>query len=112
MPEAIVIALLSLAGILLTVIGGVGGAIISARTQRRTGQIAASAAASASKATAEQLMIDQLQEELAGYRHATDERLDRLERENRAYRSFIFVQRDHMVDNGVKPPPWPADIPR
>lgn len=101
MSETTINALLILTGVVLTAIGGVVGALIAARS-----------AANTSKETAEQLMIDQLQEELAGYRRSTDERLDRLERENRAYRAFIFVQRDHMVDNGVKPPPWPDDIPR
>lgn len=95
------IALLVLAGVTLTAIGGVVGAIVTARSSTAN-----------AKETAEQLMIDQLQEELAGYRKATDERLDRLERENRAYRAFIFVQRDHMVDHGIKPPAWPEDLPR
>lgn len=112
MTDTIMIALLGLAGVVLTVAGGLVGAAISARSQRRTAQLAATATLNASKATAEQLMIDQLQEELAGYRSATDVRLDRLERENRAYRAFIFVQRDHMVDNGIKPPAWPEDLPR
>lgn len=101
MSEQLVIALLVLAGVTLTAIGGVVGSIVTARSSTAT-----------AKETAEQLMIDQLQEELAGYRKATDERLDRLERENRAYRAFIFVQRDHMVDNGIKPPAWPEDLPR
>ena len=101
MSENLTIAMLVLAGVALTAIGGVVGAIIAARSSAAT-----------AKETAEQLMIDQLQEELAGYRKATDERLDRLERENRAYRAFIFVQRDHMVDNGIKPPAWPEDLPR
>jgi hypothetical protein len=57
-------------------------------------------------------MIDQLQEELARYRKATDARLDRLEAENRGYRAFIGVQRDHMAQHGIPLPDWPEGLPR
>jgi parvulin-like peptidyl-prolyl isomerase len=104
--------LLVLAGVALSVLGGLIGSVIAARSQKSVGSIAASAAIHASKETAEQQMIDQLQEELERYRRATDQRLDRLEDENRAYREFIFVQRDHMTEAGIIPPPWPAQLPR
>lgn len=92
--------------------GAVIGYIISARTARATAtQQAATAIAVASK-TSEQTFIDQLQDELERYRKATDLRLDRLELENANYRAFIFVQRDHMKENGLTPPAWPANLPR
>lgn len=64
------------------------------------------------KTTAEQSLIDQLQEELARYRKATDARLDKLERENQQYRRYVFELIDHGRAHGVEPLPWPADLPR
>lgn len=112
MTEQIINGLLVLADVELTACGGVGGAVIASRSQRRAGDIAAKAATQAVKKSAEESLIDQLQEELARYREQTDSRLERLERENQSYRDFIFVQRDHMVEHGVKPPPWPNTLPR
>ena len=112
MTEQFAIGLLTLAGVALTVVGGIAGAVIASRGQRRVGDIAAKAATDAAKQSAEQSMIDQLQEELQRYRKQTDERLERLESENRAYRDFIFIQRDHMKNHGVIPPPWPDTLPR
>ena len=112
MNEQIYIGLIALAGAALALIGGIVGAVINARSQRRVGDIAARASADGAKASAEQNMIDQLQEELGRFRVATDLRLQALENENRAYRDFIFFQRDHMKTHGVTPPPWPDTIPR
>lgn len=112
MTEQIAIGLIALAGAALTVIGGIVGAIIASRGQRRVGDIAAKAATDAAKKSAEESLIDQLQEELARYRAQTDVRLEKLELENRAYRQFLFVQRDHMLEHGVTPPPWPDTLPR
>ena len=112
MNAEVVIASLALAGVALTALGAIIGSIIAARAQRRVAGIAATAASEAAKKTAEESLIDQLQEELTRYRKQTDSRLERLERENQAYRDFIFVQRDHMVEHGVKPPPWPDTLPR
>jgi hypothetical protein len=112
MTEQVINGLLVLAGVALTVVGGVVGTVIASRAQRRGGDIAAKAAAGAAKKSAEQQMIDQLQEELARFRAATDQRLEKLEVENRAYRQFLFVQRDHMLEHGVTPPPWPDTLPR
>jgi signal transduction histidine kinase len=112
MNEQFNIGLLTLAGTVILAIGTLLGVIINARSQRRVGDIAAKAATDAAKQSAEQLMIDQLQEELQRYREQTDQRLERLETENRAYRDFIFIQRDHMKNHGVTPPPWPDTLPR
>lgn len=112
MTEQLVIGLLTLSGVVLTVIGGIAGAVIASRGQKRVGNIAAKAATDAAKQSNEQRMIDQLQEELSRYRDQTDQRLERLESENRAYRDFIFIQRDHMKNHGVIPPPWPDTLPR
>jgi len=62
--------------------------------------------------SAENLLIDQLQEELTRYRVQTDERLANLERDNTAYRRYVFQLIDHANANGLKPLPWPDDIPR
>lgn len=112
MTDQVLIAAVSLAGIALTALGAIIGSAIAARAQRRVAGIAASAASQAAKKTAEESLIDQLQEELARYRERTDQRLERLERENQEYRKFIFVQRDHMLQQGVTPPPWPDTLPR
>jgi len=62
--------------------------------------------------SAENLLIDQLQEELAGYRKLTDARLSKLETENTAYRRYVFQLIDHSTTHGITPLPWPDDIPR
>lgn len=112
MTQETINGLLVLAGVVLTVVGGIIGAVIASRAQRRGGDIAAKAATDAAKKSAEESLIDQLQEELTRYRQQTDERLEKLELENRAYRQFLFVQRDHMLEHGVTPPPWPDTLPR
>lgn len=65
------------------------------------------------------MLIDQLQEELHRYRELNDARVANLEaqvqlleRENRGYRAFIGVQRDHMAAHGIPLPPWPEGLPR
>lgn len=90
-------AMLTAAGVILTALGAWIGHLISSRTVKQTG---------------EQALIDQLQEELARYRDKTDRRLDHLEAENRGYRAFIGVQRDHMAEHGIPLPPWPDGLPR
>lgn len=112
MTQETINGLLVLAAAALTVIGGIAGAVIASRAQRRGGDIAAKAAIEAAKKSSEESLIDQLQEELARYRAQTDQRLAKLELENRAYRQFLFVQRDHMLEHGVTPPPWPDTLPR
>ena len=112
MTEQAVTALIGLAGAALVVIGGIVGAIITARAQRRVGDIAARAATGAAKRSSEEVLIDQLQEELARFRDATDKRLEKLELENREYRRFLFIHRDLLADNGLPSPPWPDTIPR
>lgn len=101
MPDSITTAIIVLVGVIMTAIGTVIGAGLTARTAQR-----------AAAQQAENSLTDQLQEELARYRNLTDQRLDRLESENQEYRRFIHVQRDHMRDHGIEPPPWPDTIPR
>ncbi|KAA9110170.1 hypothetical protein [Microbacterium rhizomatis] len=108
MSEPVLIAVLTLSGVALTALGAVLGHLLSSRTQKR----AASIQAEANKSTADNALIDQLQEELGRYRDATDKRLDRLETENRGYRAFLGVQRDHMAAHGVPLPEWPDGLPR
>tara|TARA_R110002124_G_scaffold5003_8_gene31483 strand:+ start:4354 stop:4635 length:282 start_codon:yes stop_codon:yes gene_type:complete len=64
------------------------------------------------KRSAESTLIDQLQEELAGYRAATDKRLDKLEAENAAYRRYVFALLDHGDSHGIERLPWPNELPR
>lgn len=101
MPAEVIVALIGASAVLCTGGGAWLGHILASRT-----------AARAHKTTAEHQMIDQLQEELSRYRERTDKRLDALESENRAYRSFIGVQRDHMAEHGIPLPPWPEGLPR
>ena len=62
--------------------------------------------------SAENQLIDQLQEELTRFRVQTDARLKRLEQENTAYRRYVFQLIDHSNAHGITPLPWPEDIPR
>ena len=62
--------------------------------------------------SAENQLIDQLQEELTRFRTQTDLRLKRLESENTAYRRYVFQLIDHINVSGITPLPWPDDIPR
>lgn len=108
LPTEIFVALLALGGVALTTAGVVIGAVVSGRAQKR----AAKVQAAANQSTAENALIDQLQEELVAFRAETQRRLDRLEEENRGYRAFIGVQRDHMAAHGIPLPPWPEGLPR
>ena len=62
--------------------------------------------------SSENQLIDQLQEELTRFRVQTDARLEKLERENTAYRRYVFQLIDHANAHGISPLPWPDDIPR
>lgn len=62
--------------------------------------------------SAENQLIDQLQEELAEFRRQTNDRLQKLETENNAYRRYVFQLIDHINVSGITPLPWPDDIPR
>lgn len=62
--------------------------------------------------SAENQLIDQLQEELTRFRVQTDARLLKLETENTAYRRYVFQLIDHSNAHGLTPLPWPDDIPR
>lgn len=123
MPVEVMVALLGLGGVALTTGGVLIGVLVSARAQKR----AATVQAEATQATRENALIDQLQEELAGHRAATNERLveqerrmnaleDRnheLMRERDAYRDHAHELRSHIWDGKPPPPPdWPAGYPR
>ena len=137
MTPQIVIGLLTLGGVALTVAGGIGGSLITgsshrraalaaAEAQRETAEAAAAAAVKSSDDTAQDKLIDQLQEELKRYRDDSAERarivekrvehleqkVEGLEGTNAAYRTFIGVQRDHMAEHGIPLPPWPPNLPR
>lgn len=98
MTEGVIVAIVTTAGLLL---GGLVGHRFADRKSRRE-----------TASTAQNQLIDQLQEELKRYRERTDQRLDVLEAENRGYRAFIGIQRDVMAEHGVPLPPWPDHLPR
>lgn len=116
-------SVIALGGMILTVLGGVVGAIITARTKDRSTSVEARKA----EVDAANRMIDQLQEELVVYRAGqeqrmttTDERMTALELRNgmlvdRAdrYRDLLYKHRSHIWDGKPPPPPeWPEDLPR
>jgi hypothetical protein len=105
MPDlmlALIAAAIGAAGVL-------GGAFLSAR-----------ATSNAAKRAGENSLIDQLQEELTGYRLTADrrstiqdERMTRLDGLVDGYRSYVHVLRSHIFDGKTPPPPeWPEDLPR
>ncbi|WP_141898650.1 hypothetical protein [Paramicrobacterium agarici] len=114
---------LALIGVTLTAGGGVVGALIAAKVQGR----ATDAAKAQAEKSNEQQMIDQLQEELAGYRGRADDRMTAqdvrmtaLEADNKelraqrdTYRDYAHVLRSHIYDQlPPPPPPWPDGAPR
>ena len=101
MTTEVLIALVGVGGIAVGALGQFVTAMLSARTARKAGDD-----------TAQDRLIDQLQQELERYRERTDKRLDELEVQVRGYRAFIGVQRDHMAEHGVPLPPWPDHLPR
>lgn len=115
MPIEIATGLLALGGVALTA----GGAFAGAWLVRRSSSEATQAQVKATEDSAQDKLIDQLQEELTRYRDDNDKRVERLENEvrelhleNRGYRAFIGVQRDHMAEHGIPLPPWPDGLPR
>ena len=123
MPQWLVVALIGAGAPVLVFVGAIVGHVLSARAQKR----AADVQAEASKVTAEHKFIDQLQEELAGYRTMNDNRaleqdrrMNELEERNGLltersdrYRDLLHKHRTHIW-NGLPPPPpeWPDDLPR
>ncbi|QYM76927.1 hypothetical protein [Leucobacter luti] len=126
MSPTVLVALIGGLAIVCTALGGVVGAGLTSRAQKRvaeasehTAEVTAAATVKATERTAQDRLIDQLQEELGRYRDDNDKRVDRLEQrvedltaENRGYRAFIGVQRDHMAEHGIPLPPYPSDLPR
>lgn len=119
MSEPVIVSLVALG---VAVVGGAGtalGAWLAGRATRRAAEVTAGATVKTSEDSAQDKLIDQLQEELKRYRDDNDKRVDRLElkvesltEENRGYRSFIGVQRDHMALHNVPLPEWPEGLPR
>lgn len=119
MSESVLVAFISVG---VAVVGGAGAVLghwLAGRASRQTAEVTAAAAVKTSEDSAQDRLIDQLQEELHSYRQNNDRqvkdlfsRVERLEEENRGYRAFIGVQRDHMAEHGIPLPPWPANLPR
>jgi hypothetical protein len=101
-----------LLGLIAAGIGASGVWLGSILSSRVAGQVA--------KKTGENSLIDQLQEELTGYRLTTDrrstiqdERMTRLDGLVDGYRSYVHILRAHIFDGKTPPPPeWPEDLPR
>lgn len=123
MPEWMFGGVVTFAGSLLVFGGVVVGHILSSRAQTR----AAFVQAEANQKTAEQVMIDQLQEELAGHRKTANDRMteqdarmtaledrnERVARERDGYRDYAHELRSHIFDGRPPPPPnWPEGLPR
>lgn len=119
MSEPVIVSLVALG---VAVVGGACtalGAWLAGRATRKAAEVAAGATVKTSEDSAQEKLIDQLQEELVRYRSENDRRVERLERdvqvlhqENRGYRAFIGVQRDHMALHNVPLPDWPEGLPR
>lgn len=106
-PEQVT-ALLSAVGASVVALVGLVGAVIGHRVADRKSRRDTEVA----ETSAQERLIDQLQEELKRYRERTDKRLDQLEADNRRYRAFIGIQRDHMAAHGIPLPEWPEGLPR
>lgn len=122
-PEWLGAGLLGLLGTVLIVGGAIVGHLLSARSQKR----AATVQSEATQASRENALIDQLQEELKGYRETADKRaveqdkrMNALEERNGIlidrndrYRDLLHKHRAHIWDALPPPPPaWPDDLPR
>lgn len=120
MPEWLTIALLSLGGTALLASAAMLGHVLSARAQQRAADVQATASQAATQVTAQDKLIDQLQEELGPYRAAMDARMTELEKRNGLlvdrndlYRDLLHKHRAHIWDQLPPPPPeWPDDLPR
>lgn len=119
MTEGMIFALAAVVVPVAGLIGTVVGAKLNARATVKAAAATAGAQVKASEDSAQDRLIDQLQEELKRYRDENDKRVERLEarvesltEENRGYRAFIGVQRDHMAEHGIPLPPWPDGLPR
>lgn len=114
---------LALVGVVIGAAGTIVGAILMYRVNVRANAIAAATA----RATRENALIDQLQEELSGYRKTADERAAEMDRrmnalearnveitqERDGYRDYAHELRAHIYDQNPPPPPeWPAHLPR
>lgn len=112
MTEPVLIAVIGAAALIAGAGGTALGAWLSGRAQLKGVTATAEAAVKTSEDTAQDKLINNLQEELERYRVRTDKRLDELEEQVRGYRAFIGVQRDHMAEHKIPLPPWPDGLPR
>ncbi|WP_427870531.1 hypothetical protein [Leucobacter luti] len=123
MKQEVLLALLALGGVALTVTGAWVGAWLTRRSSKEATEVQAHA----QKKSSEHLMIDQLQEELAGHREETkerarladerataqDARMNRLELYSDGYRSHAHELRSWIWDGKPPPPPpWPEGLPK
>jgi Flp pilus assembly protein TadB len=123
MPEWLGTALLALAGTGLLAGAAILGSLMTAKANKRATAVQVEAA----QASRENALIDQLQEELAGHREATntrlvaqekrmnaqEERTHEVTRERDAYRDHAHELRSHIWDGKPPPPPdWPTGLPR
>lgn len=108
---------------LTSIIGAVallGGTLVGHRIADRKSRRDATVAHQATESSAQNQLIDQLQEELAEHRRAQgdrmtaqDERMNRLERYSDGYRDHAHQLRSHIWDGKPPPPPpWPDGLPR
>lgn len=133
-PVEITVALLALGGVILTAAGALGGAWLSSRATAQSAEARARAQAQSAAAQTEAVasaaqndLIDQLQEELTGFRATADrraelqdERLTALGARNEIlvdrndrYRDLLHKHRYHIWEGHPPPPPeWPDDLPR
>lgn len=123
MDNQLLVVVVSAAGVVLASLGAWFGAALA----RKSAKESTAAQIAANQSSNEQLMIDQLQEELAGYRReaveagrlaaeratAQDERMNRLERYSDGYRSHAHELRSWIWDGRQPPPPpWPEGLPK
>ncbi|UOQ58545.1 hypothetical protein MUN78_06905 [Leucobacter allii] len=120
-------SLIGLGGVALTAVAAFLGSWLQRRSMQEQMRAQAEAAqeqmreqARSAQKSAEHLMIDQLQEELKGYRAASDarataqdERMNRLEQYSDGYRSHAHELRSWIWDGRPPPPPpWPEGLPK
>lgn len=121
MPEWLFGGLITLAATVLVSTGTVIGYVLNSKSQKRATEVQAEAG----KKSAEQVMIDQLQEELTEYRAAAgarataqDQRMERIESQNieitqerDKLRGYAHELRGHIYDGSKPPPPaWPTGV--
>lgn len=129
-PEWLGAGLLGILGTALLAGGAVVGHLLSAKASKRAAAVQTEEArvrAEEVKASRENNLIDQLQEELTAYRKEQGDRMtaqetrmtdlekrnDELRTQNDGYRDLLHKHRAHIYDGSPPPPPeWPDHLPR